>query len=95
MAISIRDVQEKKDPSISQRNSGAHSHVFSPEACLCLRGTKCGRETMERTLITLLPFSFFIIAIITRIPSGSFCGAERRWAPGRETANDCGAVAAV
>ena len=93
MAISIRDEQEKKDLSISHRISGAHSHVFSEEACLCARETKYGRETMERTFITLLPF--LIIAIITRIPSGSFCGGERRGAPERETPNDWGTVAAV
>ena len=83
MAISIRKVQEKKDPSISHWISRAYSHVFSAEACLCPRGTKCGQETMERTFITLLPFFFSIIAIITRIPSGSFCGWERQGAPER------------
>ena len=50
---------------------------------------------MERTFITLLPFFLSIIAIITRIPSGSFCGGERQGAPERETPNDLGAVAAV
>ena len=76
MAISIRKVQEKKDPSISHWISRAYSHVFSAEACLCPRGTKCGRETMERTFITLLPFFFQLLLLLLEYQAGA--SAEER-----------------
>ena len=56
---------------------GAHSHVSSAEARLCPRGTKCVRETMERTFTTLLPFfSFYLLLLLLEYQAGA--SAEER-----------------